>query len=76
MTNNSAPTIHVYYGPDQEIAAFVDQHLREGDALLTYRSGSTTRAGDERGKLIPDGWVLSYNGGDEHIVWSLGHRRH
>lgn len=71
--SDQVPTIHVYYGPDHEITAFVDEHLREGDALLSYRHHSTTNARDERGDAIPDGWILTYPDGDEEIVgaWDI-----
>jgi len=66
-------TIHVYYGPEHEIAAFCDQHLQDGDALLTYRDRSTTGVREHGGSLISDGWVLSYPDGDEDIigVWDI-----
>jgi hypothetical protein len=45
----------------------------KGEPILHYRTGSTTKARDDRRQLIPDGWVLAYGDGDEWIVgaWDL-----
>jgi hypothetical protein len=36
--------------------------------FIEYREGSTTRARDLNGRLVPDGWVLNYGDGDEYIL--------
>jgi hypothetical protein len=64
------PTIHVDYNPEHSPMTMQDTN---GEPILHYRAGSTTKATDRQGRLVPDGWVLTTADGDEWIVgaWDL-----
>ncbi len=67
---SDGPIVHVYYGPDHEIAAFCDSINRE--PVLSYRATNTTGAMVD-GRPLPDGWVLTTADGEEWIVgaWEI-----
>ncbi|MDH6247257.1 hypothetical protein [Mycobacterium sp. OTB74] len=67
MTNEGAgdlPQIHVDFNPEHSGIQFDDN----GTPILAYRSGCTTKARDQHGRPIPDGWVLHTADSDEYIV--------
>jgi hypothetical protein len=59
--------VHVYQGPDHEVADWYDENNPNREPVLTYRDTNTTGA-RVKGRLTPDGWVLDIGDGDEWIV--------
>jgi hypothetical protein len=59
----------VYDGPDHEMAKWLDENNFDGEPFIHYRHGSTTKARDDRGRPLPDGWVLyTPADSDEYII--------
>lgn len=65
---HEGPTVHVFFGPDHEVAAFINKNLIDGDGVLSYCRGAV----DRKGEPIPDGWALFFGTKDAVNRWFIG----